>query len=110
MSGVWVEKSVLMTDEECAIEAIEAIGGRVLSSSSSSLSLSIGGQNFTLNKQHGRYTLRYNRRNNNSIRWMEQLNAPYEEAVQRKLRRLRHLKKRQNWHQNVKTTTRARGF
>ena len=27
MSGVWVEKSVLMTDEECAIEAIEAIGG-----------------------------------------------------------------------------------
>ena len=30
MSGVWVEKSVLMTDEECAIEAIEAIGGRVL--------------------------------------------------------------------------------
>ena len=36
MSGVWVEKSVLMTDEECAIEAIEAIGGRVLSSTSSS--------------------------------------------------------------------------
>ena len=91
MSGVWVEKSVLMTDEECAVEAIEAIGGRVLSSTSSSLSISIGGQHFTLNKQHGRYTLRYNRRNSSSIRWMEQLNAPYEEAVQRKLRRLRTL-------------------
>ena len=38
MSGVWVEKSVLMTDEECAVEAIEAIGGRVLSSTPSSLS------------------------------------------------------------------------
>ncbi len=30
MSGVWTEKSVPMTDHECAVEALEEVGATIL--------------------------------------------------------------------------------
>lgn len=91
MSGVWIEKSVPMTDHDCAVEALEEVGATILASNDNHVRLRINGQEFSLQKQHGRYSLRYNQRavSQHNVSWMDQLNQPYEQAVQRKLRRLR---------------------
>ena len=32
MSGVWTERSIPMTDHECAVEALEEVGATILAS------------------------------------------------------------------------------
>ena len=90
MSGVWTEKSVPMTDHECAVEALEEIGATILASNENLIRIRIGGQEWAVQKSHSRYSIRYNRRTQvNSLNWMDNLSPAYEAAVQRKLRRLR---------------------
>ena len=90
MSGVWTEKSVPMTDHECAVEALEAVGGTILASNQNHIRLRVQGQEWSVQRAHGRYSIRYNRRTNSaSIAWMNELGSAYEQAVQGKLRRLR---------------------
>jgi len=90
MSGVWTEKSVPMTDHECAIEALEGIGGTILASNPNHIRLRIHGEEWSIQRSHGRYSIRYNRRaSTTSIAWMNELSSAYEQAVQAKLRRLR---------------------
>ena len=61
MSGVWTERSVPMTDHECAVEALEEIGATILASNNNQIRLRINGQEWTIRRQHGRYSIRYNR-------------------------------------------------
>ena len=90
MSGVWTEKSVPMTDHECAVEALEAVGGTILANNQNHIRLRVQGQEWSVQRAHGRYSIRYNRRTNlTSIAWMNELGSAYEQAVQAKLRRLR---------------------
>ena len=90
MSGVWTEKSVPMTDHECAVEALEVVGGTILASNQNHIRLRVQGQEWSIQRAHGRYSIRYNRRTNSaSIAWMNELGPAYEQAVQAKLRRLR---------------------
>jgi len=42
-----------------------------------------------MQRNHGRYTIRVNRRAGNALNWMNGVGPVYEQAVQRKLRRLR---------------------
>ena len=42
-----------------------------------------------MQRNHGRYTIRVNRRAGSSLNWMNNVGPVYEQAVQRKLRRLR---------------------
>ena len=46
MSGVWREQSVPMTDRECALLALEAIGAVVSNHTETQCSLSIGGRSW----------------------------------------------------------------
>ena len=48
MSGVWREQSVPMTDRECALLALEAIGAVVSNHTETQCSLSIGGRSWTM--------------------------------------------------------------
>ena len=90
MSGVWTEKSVPMTDHECAIEALEAVGGTILASNQNHIRLRMQGQEWSVQRAHGRYSIRYNRRaSTTSIAWMNELGPAYEKAVQAKFLRLR---------------------
>ena len=90
MSGVWTEKSVPMTDHECAVEALEAVGGTILASNQNHIRLRVQGQEWSVQRAHGRYSIRYNRgANRTSIAWMNELGPAYEKAVQVKLLRLR---------------------
>ena len=90
MSGVWTEKSVPMTDNECAVEALEEIGATILASNQNQIRIRINGQERAMQRNHGRYSNRFNRRTQaNSLNWMNSIGPVYEEAVQRKLRRLR---------------------
>ena len=90
MSGVWIEKSVPMTDHECAVEALEEIGATILASNENQVRIRINGTEWALQKSHGRYSIRYNRRTqNNTLAWMNNLSGAYESAVQKKLLRLR---------------------
>ena len=90
MSGVWREKSVPMTDHECAVEALEAIGATILASNENQVRIRINGTEWALQRSHSRYSLRYNRQTvGSSLNWMNTVGAAYEQAVQRKLRRLR---------------------
>ena len=90
MSGVWTEKSVPMTDHECAVEALEAVGGTILASNQNHIRLRVQGQEWSVQRSHGRYSIRYNRRaSTTSIAWMNELGPAYEKAVQAKLLRLR---------------------
>jgi hypothetical protein len=90
MSGVWTEKSVPMTDHECAVEALEAVGGTILASNQNHIRLRVQGQEWSVQRSHGRYSIRYNRgASRSSIAWMNELGPAYEKAVQAKLLRLR---------------------
>lgn len=89
MSGVWTEKSVPMTDHECAVEALEEIGATILASNKNQIRIRINGQEWAMQRNHGRYSIRVNRRSGNNLNWMNSLGSVYEGAVQRKLRRLR---------------------
>jgi len=89
MSGVWTEKSVPMTDHECAVEALEEIGATILASNQNQIRIRINGQEWAMQRSHGRYSIRINQRMQNSLNWMNNIGPVYEGAVQRKLRRLR---------------------
>ena len=90
MSGVWTEKSVPMTDHECAVEALEEVGATILAKNQNQIRIRINGQEWAVQKSHSRYSIRYNRRTQaNLLSWMNNLGSAYEAAVQRKLRRLR---------------------
>lgn len=89
MSGVWIERSIPMTDHECAVEALEEIGATILASNQNQIRIRIQGQEWALQKQHGKYTIRVNRRAGHSLNWMNNVSQAYEKAVQCKLRRLR---------------------
>ena len=89
MSGVWTERSIPMTDHECAVEALEEIGATILASNQNQIRIRINGQEWSMQKSHGRYSIRVNHRVGNSLNWMNNLGPVYEQAVQRKLRRLR---------------------
>lgn len=89
MSGVWIEKSVPMTDHECAVEALEEIGATILASNQNQIRVRINGQEWSMQRNHGRYTIRVNRRVGSNLDWMNNVGSVYEQAFQRKLRRLR---------------------
>jgi len=90
MSGVWTEKSVPMTDHECAVEALEGVGAAILAKNQNQIRIRINGQEWVVLKSHGRYSIRYNRRTQtNLLSWMNNLDSAYEEAVQGKIRRLK---------------------
>lgn len=89
MSGVWTERSIPMTDHECAVEALEEVGATILASNKNQIRIRINGQEWSMQKSHGRYSIRVNRRVGNSLNWMNNLGPVYEQAFQRKLRRLR---------------------
>ena len=90
MSGVWTEKSVPMTDHECAIEALEEVGATILANNQNHIRSRIQGQEWSLQRAHGRYSVRFNQRTSTTlVAWIDQLSGTYETAVQRKLRRLR---------------------
>ena len=77
MSGVWTEKSVPMTDHECAVEALEAVGGTILASNQNHIRLRVEGQEWSVQRSHRRYSIRYNRRaSTTSIAWMNELGRP----------------------------------
>ena len=61
MSGVWTERSVPMTDHECAVDALEEIGATILASNDHQIRIRINGQEWAMRRQHGRYSIRYNR-------------------------------------------------
>ena len=91
MSGVWREKSVPMTDHECALEALEHIGATIVSSNQFQITVSINGQQWTLKRSHGRYAIRYNqaRQSTSSLSWMDTLSSSYQQAVTAKAQRLK---------------------
>ena len=89
MSGVWTERSIPMTDHECAVEALEEVGATILASNQYQIRIRINGQEWSMQKSHGRYSIRVNRRVGSSLNWMNNVGPIYEQAVQRKLRRLR---------------------
>jgi hypothetical protein len=90
MSGVWTEKSVPMTDHECAVEALEEVGATILASNENHLRIKINGNEWSLQKSHGRYSLRYNQRTvGGNLSWLDNISQVYEQSVTRKLRRLR---------------------
>ena len=84
MSGVWTERSVPMTDHECAVEALEEIGATILASNDHQIRIRINGQEWAMRRQHGRYSIRYNRATQStSLNWMNNLelymNKPFRE-------------------------------
>ena len=88
MSGVWTERSIPMTDHECAVEALEEVGATILSSNQNQIRLNKRSR-MAMQRSHGRYTIRVNRRAGSALNWMNGVGPVYEQAVQRKLRRLR---------------------
>ena len=90
MSGVWRERSVPMTDHECAVEALAGVGATILASNENQVRIRINGTEWALQRAHGRYSLRYNRRTvGSSLNWLDNIGTHYERAVANKLRRLR---------------------
>jgi replicative DNA helicase len=89
MSGVWTEKSVPMTDHECAVEALKEVGATIIASNQNQIQVRVNGQAWAMQRNHGRYTIRVIRRTGSALNWMNDLGPVYEQAVQRKLRRLR---------------------
>ena len=89
MSGVWTEKSVPMTDHECAVEALKEVGATIIASNQNQIQVRVNGQEWAMQRNHGRYTIRVNRRTGSALNWMNDLGPVYEQAVQRQLRRLR---------------------
>jgi len=89
MSGVWTERSIPMTDHEWAVEALEEVGATILASNQNQIRIRINGQEWAMQRNHGRYTIRVNRRAGSALNWMNGVGPLYEQAVQRKLRRLR---------------------
>ena len=78
-----------MTDHECAVEALEEVGATILASNQNLIRIRINGQEWSMQKSHGRYSIRVNRSVGSSLNWMNNVGPVYEQAVQRKLRRLR---------------------
>lgn len=89
MSGVWTEKSVPMIDHECAVEALKEVGATIIASNQNQIQVRVNGQEWAMQRNHGRYTILVNRRTGSALNWMNDLGPVYEQAVQRKLRRLR---------------------
>ena len=89
MSGVWREQSVPMTDRECALLALEAIGAVVSNPKEAQCSVSIGGRSWTMTHTNGRYAIRYNVRNRGSRpSWMDGLGEAYARQIALKQERL----------------------
>lgn len=89
MSGVWREQSVPMTDRECALLALEAIGAVVSNTTEAQCSVSIGGRSWTMTHTNGRYAIRYNVRNRGSRpSWMDGLGEAYARQIALKQERL----------------------
>jgi len=89
MSGVWREQSVPMTDRECALLALKAIGAVVSNHTETQCSLSIGGRSWTMRHSNGRYAIRYNARNRGSRpSWMDGLGEAYAHQIALKQERL----------------------
>ena len=90
MSGVWTEKSVPMTDHECAIDALEQCGVTVLSQNPNLIRININGREWSVERRGSRYAVRYNRRSTSSheLSWIDNLSNHYSEALDRKRRRL----------------------
>ena len=82
-------ESIPMTDHECAVEALEEVGATILASNQNQIRIRINGQEWVMQKNHGRYTIRVNRRAGSALNWMNGVGPVYEQAVQRKIRRLR---------------------
>jgi len=90
MSGVWTERSVPMTDHECAVEALKEVGATILASNENQVRIRINGNEWALQKSHGRYSLRYNQRTvGSNLSWLDNIGQVYEQSVVKKLRRLR---------------------
>ena len=89
MSGVWREQSVPMTDRECALLALKAIGAVVSNHTETQCSLNIGGRSWTMRHTNGRYAIRYNARNRGSRpSWMDGLGEAYAHQIALKQERL----------------------
>ena len=90
MSGVWTEKSVPMTDHECAIDALKECGATILSQNQSLIRIRINGREWSIQRRGSRYAIQYNLRSTSQheLRWMDTLSQLYSEAVKRKQRRL----------------------
>ena len=89
MSGVWREQSVPMTDRECALLALDAIGAVVSNHTETQWSLRIGGRSWTMRHTNGRYAIRYNARNRGSRpSWMDGLGEAYARQIALKQERL----------------------
>lgn len=89
MSGVWREKSIPMTDRECALLALESIGAVLSNQTTTQCSVSIGGRTWTMRHINGRYAIRYDARNSvNRPIWMDGLSEAYSQQVRLKQERL----------------------
>ena len=69
--------------------ALEEVGATILASNQNQIRIRINGQEWAMQRNHGRYTIRVNRRAGSALNWMNGVGPVYEQAVQRKLRRLR---------------------
>jgi len=88
MSLTWVESSAPFVDEECLIDAIEAVGAKWRRQGTTiAVSAPTVGEGITLELRHGAWTLR--RLSSEQHRHCElRLVAAYEEASRKKLARL----------------------
>jgi type II secretory pathway component PulC len=89
MSVVWREKSVPMTDNECAVEALESVGATILAFNEHQIRIRINGQEWAVQKSHGSYSIRFRRGQGTSLSWMNGLSSAYNVAVVEKARRLK---------------------
>ena len=78
-----------MTDNECAIEAFESIGATILASNENQIRIGINGQEWAVQKSHGRYSIRFRRNQGTSLSWMDGLSSAYNAASVEKARRLK---------------------
>ena len=101
MSGVWTERSIPMTDHECAVEALEEVGATILARNQNQIRIRINGQEWSMQRSHGRYSIRVNRRVGNSLNWMNNVGPVYEQAVQGNSDDFVLKKKPRNWKANV---------
>lgn len=88
MSLTWVESSAPFVDEECLIDAIEAVGAKWRRQGTTiAITAQMVGEGITLELRHGAWTLR--RLSSEQHRqWEARLVAVYEDVSRRKLARL----------------------
>ena len=65
------------------------MGATIIASNQNQIQVRVNGQAWAMQRNHGRYTIRVNRRTGSALNWMNDLGPVYEQAVERKLRRLR---------------------